>query len=444
MMRKSVLIPLLIVVFLLGTVTGYLLPKKDETAATPQPTPTAGTTPGASVGSSSTSPTATPRTTGGTSTTSVTSPASTPADPNLERVQSMTLDEKIGQMLLVGIDGTEMNDQMNSLIKTYHAGGVILYKPNIESASQTVTLVNALKKANAANSAPLFLGVDEEGGRVSRLPAPYTKMPTSRSIGQVDKPAFSYEVGRMLARQVASLGLNLDFAPVMDVDSNPDNPVIGDRSFGRSASIVSSLGVQTMKGLQAEGVVTALKHFPGHGDTSVDSHLGLPIVNHNLERLRSLELIPFSKAVKAGADMVMVAHILLPALDADYPASFSKPVITDLLRGELGYDGVVITDDLTMGAVTKNYTLEKAAVKAIQAGGDILLVGHGFTEEKTVFNAVKDAVQNGTLSEERLNESVLRILKLKEKYQLNDNAGTTPDVNAINQAAKKLLNTYIK
>jgi len=370
-------------------------------------------------------------------------PGSKP-DPVMEQLRKLTLDEKIGQLVLVGMDGTEPNEQTKDLIQTYHVGGFIFFKPNIQNAQQAVELFNALKTLNAAHhSVPLFMSVDEEGGRVSRLPNSLVKLPAGAEIGKANDPNFARELGETLGEELKAFGLNVDFAPVLDVNSNPDNPVIGDRSFGSDAGAVSRLGVPLMKGLQTGGVISVVKHFPGHGDTSVDSHLGLPVVNHDLNRLRKMELVPFADAVREGTDMVMVAHILLPKLDPDHPASFSKRAITDLLRGELGYDGVVITDDMTMGAVINHYDIGQASVEAIKAGGSIVLVGHEYDKQTKVLQALKAAAASGELSQEEIDDRVYGILALKRKYKLTDEEASKVDVERLNRSVNEVLERYM-
>lgn len=359
-----------------------------------------------------------------------------------QQISEMTAAEKIGQLVVVGMEGTAAGPDDRKLISERKVGGVIFFKSNLTDTAQTVKLLNDLKQMNAGNRIPLWLSVDEEGGRVTRLPAEFAKLPTARSIGRVDSLAYSREVGTLLGEGLRSVGLNLDFAPVLDVNSNPDNPVIGDRAFGTEPDVVTRIGIQAMKGLQTAGVASVVKHFPGHGDTSVDSHIGLPVVQHDLDRLRSLELIPFRAAVEQGADAVMVAHILLPRLDAEHPASFSKAVITGLLREELGYDGVVMTDDMTMGAIAEHYDTGTAAVEAVLAGADIVLVCHDYGKENAVLDALSQAVEDGRISSSRLDESVLRILLLKNKYELSDNPVAVPDVTELNAKVNALLRKY--
>jgi beta-N-acetylhexosaminidase len=357
-------------------------------------------------------------------------------------ISKMSLEEKVGQMILTGISGTTMDANAKKLINQYHVGGIIFYKNNLANPAQTIQLVNQMKAENSSNL-PLFLGVDQEGGRVTRLPGGITNFPPNNEIGQVNNPEFSYKVGTLLGHELREFGLNLDFAPVLDINSNPNNPVIGDRSFGNNAEIVSKLGVQTMKGIQSQNVITTIKHFPGHGDTSVDSHLDLPIVNKSLEELKKLELIPFEHAIDDGADVVMVAHILLPQLDKTNPASMSKAVMTDLLRKQLGFTGVIITDDMTMGAITEHFDIGKAAVESVKAGSDIILVGHDYNNVVKIASSLKTAVQNGEISEQRLNESIERIIQLKRKYSINDRNVENPNINEINHSINSLLNNYL-
>ena len=234
----------------------------------------------------------------------------------------------------------------------------------------------------------------------------------------------------------------MNFAPVLDINSNPNNPVIGNRSFGNTADLVSRLGIATMKGIQSENVIAVVKHFPGHGDTATDSHLELPRVNKTLQELEQLELIPFQQAIQEGADVVMIAHILLPEIDATNPSSMSEVIISDILRSQLGYDGVVITDDMTMQAITDHYDIGVAAVQSVKAGSDIVMVAHDYNNAIAVFESINAAVENGEISEERIDESVIRIIQLKEKYQLNDNQFKDIDVNALTNKYKHVLNEY--
>lgn len=360
-------------------------------------------------------------------------------DAVTELLNSMTVKEKIGQLVLVGIEGTTMDDTTRRLLEDYHVGGIILFKDNIENARQSADLLNELKKANAANPVPLWLSIDEEGGRVTRFPDEYVKLPSSGKIGRSDDLTLTKQVGGLIAQKVSGVGINMVFAPVLDIDSNPNNPVIGDRSFGTTAETVSTQGIASMKGIQENGVVPVVKHFPGHGDTSVDSHLGLPVVDHDLKRLHELELVPFQQAIDEGADVVMVAHLLMKSIDPDTPSSYSKPVINDLLREEMGFKGVVITDDMTMGAISGSTDLGEASVKSVVAGSNMILIGHEYALEEAVIQALTEAAHSGVIPEEMLNDRVRATLELKHKYQLSDEPVKAPDVKSLNQETKAVL-----
>ncbi|MEJ8304887.1 beta-N-acetylhexosaminidase [Saccharibacillus sacchari] len=393
----------------------------DSAAASSDETPAASDakTPGSSSEDTSTDGKSTSGTDPSSAPTKSATPNESPAADTDSPLAGMTLDEKIGQMLIAGVNGTKLRAEDRALLHDYGVGGVILYANNIDSAAQTQSLIASIQAANPDEKRPLFVSVDQEGGRVARLKG-VDKIPTAGNVGKQNDAAYARSIGEQLGDQLLSQGFNLDYAPVLDVNSNPDNPVIGDRSFGSSAALVSKLGIAVMQGLESKKIIPVVKHFPGHGDTSVDSHISLPVVNKSLGDLDKLELIPFKKAISEGADVVMIAHILLPKLDSKYPSSLSKAVITDLLRERLGFGGVVITDDLTMGAITENYGLGEAAVHAVQAGSDILLVAHGADNAISVIEAVKQAVASGQISEQRIDESVTRILALKQKYLLND------------------------
>ena len=364
------------------------------------------------------------------------------SDPLKEQIKEMTLDEKIGQMLMVGVDGYTLDNNSRKMIEEYKVGGFIILGQNVQSTNQLLNLVNALKAANLKNKIPLFVSVDEEGGRVDRMPRELKRYPTNREVGQINNSNLSYNIGNVMAEELRSFGFNMNFAPVLDINSNPNNSVIGDRSFGSTSKIVSKLGVETMKGIQSGNVISVIKHFPGHGDTSVDSHIELPAVPHDLNRLRNFEFIPFNEAIKNKADAVMVAHILLSKIDSTNPASFSKAVINDILRKQLNFNGVVITDDMAMGAIVKNYNIGEASVKSVEAGSDIILVSHNYENEVTVIGALKKAVENGIITKERIDESVYRILKLKQKYGLKDKAINSIDVDKINEKINGVLNNY--
>ena len=358
-------------------------------------------------------------------------------------VDSMSLEEKVGQMIFGGIEGVELSEKSREMIREDKVGGIIFFKDNLVNANQIVTLLNSIKAENMQQQYPLFLGIDQEGGRVTRIPE-LNNLPTNKQIGKKDNPALAFQLGELLGKQLNAFGFNLDFAPVLDVDSNPNNPVIGDRSFGSDPKLVSELGISTMKGLQSENVISVIKHFPGHGDTEVDSHIELPIVSKNMKELQALEFIPFQNALKSGADVVMIGHILLPEIDTNKPSSISNVVITKILREQLKYEGVVMTDDMTMKAILDNYEIGEAAVEAVKAGNDIVLIAHDYEKVHRAIQAILEAVRNEEIKVEQIDRSVERILQLKEKYQLSNDQLSSINVNELNNLAEELTNNILK
>lgn len=353
-------------------------------------------------------------------------------------LSDLSLEEKVGQMIFAGIKGKVMTNETEKIISTHQVGGIILFKDNLKKANQSVTLLNAIKQENSNNKVPLFLGIDEEGGRISRLPE-LTKLPTNEEIGFRNDASFSYSIGKLLGKQLSAFGFNLDFAPVLDINSNPENPIIGDRSFGKDAQKVSELGIQTMEGIQSEQVIPVIKHFPGHGDTAIDSHKELPIIQKSLKDLQGLELIPFKKAINQGTEVVMTGHILLPKIDPTYPASLSEKIIKGILRKQLGYEGIIITDDMTMKAIVNTFEIGEAAVSAVKAGNDIVLVAHDYANVIKAKDAILQAVKTGEISEQRIDESVNRILSIKKKYNLSNTQLDGVNIQELNQSINEIL-----
>lgn len=383
---------------------------------TPAPTPTPAATPSAM-------PTPTPE------------PTPTP-DPVAEALAAMTTQEKVGQLLVAGIGGTEAGEDGLQAIQDYQVGGVILFGRNVESAQQLADLTNELKTLNGDNT-PLFLCVDQEGGRVDRMPPEVDDL--SSAYDYIAAGGDPLERGKVLAAQCAAFGFNLDFSTCLDIWSNPDNTVIGDRAYGSDPHTVTSAGLAVNQGLEQGGVIPVVKHFPGHGDTSTDSHVDLPVVGKTAEELEEFELIPFQAAIDQGTPCVMVAHILMTQIDPDLPASLSPKVVDGLLRQEMGFDGVVCTDDLTMGAISNTYGMGEAAVMAVEAGCDLLLVCHEADNLTAARDALLSAVDAGRISMERLDESVYRILSLKQEYGLTNDPVDQPDIEALNAGIQAIL-----
>ncbi|NOT24115.1 MAG: beta-N-acetylhexosaminidase [Nitrospiraceae bacterium] len=326
----------------------------------------------------------------------------------------MTSRDKIGQLFMVGFLGTSVTPDLASFIKKYKPGGVILFSRNLESVEQMVDLTNDLQACSPHS--PLTISIDQEGGRVSRLPKGFTIFPPCSLLGRSNSTELAYAAAATIAKELKAVGVNMNMAPVLDVNSNPDNPVIGDRAFGTTPDVVCELGLATIAGLQDNRVVACGKHFPGHGDTNTDSHKELPVVEAQRDRLEAVEFPPFRRAIQRGVASMMTAHVLYRALDPELPATLSPTIITDLLRRELQYDGAVLTDDLEMLAIIDHYGIEDAAVRAILAGCDILLICKDRDREIAAFEAVEKAVESGAISTERLDLSMARIARLKDRF----------------------------
>lgn len=362
------------------------------------------------------------------------SPASAPTGAG-DPLSGMTLREKVGQLFIVRPDAldpaqtqdriddadaagvTALTDAMRETLETYPVGGVVLFGKNIESPAQLAAFTADLQEAGRL---PMFIAVDEEGGAVARLAnSPALSLPQYESAAAVgaEGPEAAREMARTIGGYLQGYGINLDFAPVADVNSNPANPVIGARAFSADPEMAAACVAAAVRGFSEAGVLCCLKHFPGHGDTAADSHDGAVTLDKTLEELRSCELRPFAAGIAAGAPLVMVGHISTPSAvppeEANLPASLSPGLIDGLLRQELGFTGLVVTDSLAMGAITENFTPGEAAVRALQAGADLLLMPADLAE---AFDAVTEAVETGAIPEAALNAKVARILAAKQSF----------------------------
>lgn len=349
-----------------------------------------------------------------------------PAPPEAQEIlqarqilETMTLNEKICQLFIVTQDQltghsgvTKSGSTTRESIEKYPVGGIIYMSPNLKSREQCTTMIENIQSYSRLG---LFISVDEEGGIVSRLGGKHdmgvTKYPSMRIIGQSGNPNEAYDVGYTLGTELAQLGFNLDFAPVADVDSNPNNPVIGERSFHSDPQVAAGMVAACVAGFRDSGTLCTLKHFPGHGDTETDTHYGDAVTDKTLEELEKCELLPFQSGIRAGAPLVMISHILTPNVTREQvPATLSYEIVTELLRNSLGFEGLIITDSMQMQAVTDRYDTGEATVKAIQAGVDIILMPKSLSD---AIDGIQEALDDGTLTEERIDESVLRILTTK-------------------------------
>ena len=365
-----------------------------------------------------------------------------------EILESMTSKEKIAQMLMpsfswscgntLGCNKSDVSPEMRTVLEEYNFAGIILFGENIIETEQTVRLVDALQRANASNNfnSQLLIATDQEGGYVTRL-AIGTNMPGNMALGATSNPALAKEAVSVIGRELMALGINVDFAPVSDVNNNPANPIIGVRSFSDSPEMVGEFASQFMSGLESAGVATALKHFPGHGDTATDTHSSLTVVDKSYMELKNLELVPFKRLASEGTDMIMTAHIQYPQIETgtytsikpgvgqiNLPATLSEKMISEVLRTDMGYNGVVVTDALNMGAIADHFDRFDVAKLAINAGVDMLLMpvainGPGSVDElRNYIDTVAGMVDSGVISEAKVNAAVTRILNLKENHGL--------------------------
>jgi beta-N-acetylhexosaminidase len=337
---------------------------------------------------------------------------------------SFSLEQKVAQMFIVNLFGSLLNVPGQDFLEQWQPGGVVLIGDNNGAPEAVTRLTNSYQQTiTDAGGLPLFAAVDEEPGPISHLKDGFTQFPTPTLITATGDPQMAYTVGRAIGDQLHAVGVNFNLSPVADLETNPKNPIILRRSFGSDPAMVSPMIGAFVDGTQAAGVLATAKHFPGHGNSGSDSHTSLPVIDLSKERLESVELAPFRAAIQADVGAIMVAHIWYPALEPEenLPASLSSNVVTNLLRGELGYDGLVMTDALDMDAIDATYNYPDAVVKAIQAGVDLVISAHiGLESQVQAIQAVVDAVQSGAIPEGRIDESVRRILAAKEQYGILD------------------------
>lgn len=325
--------------------------------------------------------------------------------------------ELLGQHLMIGLDGHRLTDKEKKFITENNIGGVTLFGRNVQSPAQVAELTRELQELapRTASKLPIFVGVDQEGGRVARLREPFTVWPPLRALGEIDSPNASYNFTLALGRELAGVGINLDYAPCLDVFTNPQNTVIGDRSLSSDPEKVAKHASALVRGFVKAGIVPCGKHFPGHGNTLIDSHEDLPVENATLERLESLEFIPFKKAFKSGLDFVMTAHILFPNIDPKWPATLSEIFMKQILREKLGFRGVIITDDMDMKAMAKHFDRAELPVRALNAGVDMVLYCNEPDIPPMALDSMEKALREGRLNEDHLRRSYARIEKLKRE-----------------------------
>lgn len=346
-------------------------------------------------------------------------------------VRGMTLEQKVGQVLIIGFDGPYVDAALRAMVEKFHVGGVILFARNVQSPQQVASMTRELQTAALQSGHPgLFVAVDQEGGRVARLTEDkgFTEFPGAMAQGATGDPQLARQTARAMAAEMKAVGINIDFAPDLDVNNNYLNPVIGIRSFGSDPQAVSRFGAAFAAGLQESGVLAFGKHFPGHGDTGTDSHVALPVVPYDRARLESIEFVPFKALIQAGIAGIMSAHVSFPAIDPTLPATLSPAVLTGLIRNEMGFDGLLTTDSLEMGALGQSgFPPAEAAARALQAGADLLLFNRDYSLHTDAIRLILERVRSGQIPESRLDEAVRRVLRAKQQFGLLQPALADPE-----------------
>jgi beta-N-acetylhexosaminidase len=338
----------------------------------------------------------------------------------------------IGQFLIGSMPGTTIPVELRSLAREFDLGGVILFGRNIETPEQVAEL--SAECEALGRTMPAWVSVDQEGGRVARLKEPFTRWPPMATLGRAgtQSEALAQRFAKALAEELLAVGITLDYAPVLDIHTNPKNPVIGDRALAERAEDVARLGRVIIRGLQDAGLAACGKHFPGHGDTSTDSHFELPLVEHPPDRLRAIEFEPFRAAIAEQVAFIMIAHVLVPSLDEHKPASLSRHIVQKILRDELKFDGVILSDDLEMKAVSAHYAVPEAAVEAMAAGCDGVMVCQGDVDlQGRTLEALVRAVESGAITTKHRDEAAMRLQRTKQRYLTTERPGPSARMRAL-------------
>ena len=356
----------------------------------------------------------------------------------LIKAQDLTIKEKIGQMIIVGLESNYITDRIRKLILDYKIGGIILYRKNFNTYQDVLKLTKQLYDLNSKNKIPLFIAIDQEGGRVNRMPKEIKNLPPANKVAKLKDIKVIEESAKTTGEILKMSGFNMNFAPVLDIKRFGDKHALGDRCFGENVEEVCKYGITTMRKLQESKIISVIKHFPGHGATSKDSHYLLPVINSNLNKLENEDMKVFEKAIKEGADAIMVGHLKIRQITGIYPASLSRNFIGNYLRKKYRYNGVVITDDLKMKAIKFLYGSSLALRKAFEAGNDIVVFRFNQKEEEKAINQIIKLVKLNKIKQSRINKSVNRVLKLKEKYNINNFENSGIDISEVNKRIDKI------
>lgn len=348
-------------------------------------------------------------------------------------MDNLSLEEKIGQMFMIGLDENEISKRTIEMIQTYKVGGIILYYRNYHNYTEMLALINQIKEINRVNKVPIFISIDQEGGRVNRMPDEIHAMKNAFAIASTKDIELIKRSSALIGKILKQTGIDLNYAPVLDIKRFEENHPIGNRCYADNPEEVCIYGIEAMKQMQEQKVIAAVKHFPGHGTTQKDSHFRIPTVKVSLEELLKQDMVPFEKAIQEGADAIMIGHLLVKCMDTKYPASLSKKVVEENLRQRYQYNGLTITDDLKMWAVKLHYSKKQAVMKAIEAGNDIIMLGFSYREIKEIIQYIQRKVKKGSLKIEEIDVHVQRILEMKKKYAVSDEEVKGINIEEINE-----------
>ena len=355
-------------------------------------------------------------------------------------IKELSLEEKIGQMLIMGLEDKEQKE-IDNIIKKLKIGGIIIYKKNYNNYEQMLGLINNIKEMNAENKIPITISVDQEGGRVNRMPPEILNLKSATKFANSKDVELVKETGNIIGKMLSETGISMDYAPILDIRRFEEKHAIGDRCYGENKEDVEKYAIEVMKKIQQNNVISVVKHFPGHGLTKKDSHFRIPKIKEKIELLEKEDMKPFEAAIKNGADALMVGHLIIKDVDKKYPASLSKKVIQKYLIEKYNYNGLIITDDMKMMAIRLHYNMKKAVKRAILAGNDIVMMGLSYKKVDKIIKYIISQIKKGKISEERINKSVEKILRIKEKYNITDEKASGFDINKINEQIEKLNNS---
>ena len=353
-------------------------------------------------------------------------------------IKNLTIEQKIGQMLIIELQEKQITAETINIIQKYNIGGIILYRKNYDNYQEMLKLINKLKEINTVNEIPLFISIDQEGGRVNRMPSEILNLKSASKLSSTYNIEIVKQSAKIISEMLTKTGISMNYSPVLDIKNFEEDHAIGDRCYGENKEDVSKYGIEFMKELSKGGILPVIKHFPGHGATKQDSHIMLPVVRKNKAKLENEDMEPFKNAIQNGAEAIMVGHILAKDIDRKYPASLSKKMIQEYIVEKLKFKGLIITDDLKMLAVRLRYSLKRAVTLAINSGNNMIILGTKYNKIENIIKNASKKVKKGKIDINIINESVEKIIAVKKKYNISDNEVVGFNIEDINKKIEEL------